>query len=312
MRKFYWLVLLTVFSSMASAQFSVVTTVKPLNMIVTELTQGVAQTHQLLPDGSSPHDFALRPSDLQLVKDADLFIWLGPELETFLSRITPNLDNAFALTAQPGIDFYHYEDGHDDHSHDGHNHGEGTIDPHIWLGPQQAQQVATVITAKLVELDPANGEHYQANLAAFNQNLQSISQQIEESLAPVRTNGYFVFHDAYGYFEREYGLNHLGHFTVSPDRRPGAKTLVAIKRQLADDQAVCVFKEPQFEPAVINSIVRGTEVKVGELDPVASTIPVSAGSYFVFLEQLAAQFTQCLDVQKQTQLPAEGEAHSAG
>ncbi len=103
-----------------------------------------------------------------------------------------------------------------------------------------------------------------------------------------------MFHDAYGYFEQEFELNNLGHFTVSPERKPGAKSLIAIKKTLVRENVQCVFSEPQFTPAVIESVTRGSQTKQGQLDPVGSDVEVKKGSYFEFLQQLTDSYTSCL------------------
>ncbi len=89
-------------------------------------------------------------------------------------------------------------------------------------------------------------------------------------------------------------MNNIGHFTVSPDRKPGAKTLITIRKALSANEAQCVFSEPQFQPAVIESVVRGSDAKIGVLDPLGTDIPVANGSYFVFLKSMGDSFYSCL------------------
>lgn len=114
-------------------------------------------------------------------------------------------------------------------------------------------------------------------------------------LAPVQGKGYFVFHDAYGYFEKHYGLSPLGYFTVNPEIQPGAQRLHQIRTQLVEHKAVCVFAEPQFRPAVINAVAKGTDVRSGVLDPLGSTIALGRDSYADFLLQLSNQYVSCLE-----------------
>ena len=136
---------------------------------------------------------------------------------------------------------------------------------------------------------------YQENLDSFLIALKEKQQSIREQLAPVKDKGYYVFHDAYGYYEEEFGLNNLGHFTVSPERKPGAKSLIAIKKTIVRENVQCVFSEPQFTPAVIESVTRGSNAKQGQLDPIGSTVEVKSGSYFDFLQQLTDSYTSCLN-----------------
>ncbi|GAW44965.1 zinc ABC transporter substrate-binding protein ZnuA [Photobacterium damselae] len=301
-----------IFSSLATAhELNVVTTVQPLNLIVSELTAGVAHSEAILPAGTSPHDYALRPSDVKKIKNADLVIWVGPQLESFLKKVLQGNSKNLALTEQAGIDFrhygeedeheheheeYHHEDGmenaeHDHHDHEHHHEG---IDPHVWLGPKQAIEVAKVITQQLVKQDPLHKEQYEANLSCFTSEVNQTITQLTNELKPLAGHGYYVFHDGYGYFEEQFGLKNLGHFTVEPDRRPGAKTLMNIRQALQAHQAYCVFSEPQFSPAVVDSVVNGTEVKVGTLDPMATGIVAGKGGYVRFLQQLGQSFTKCL------------------
>lgn len=119
---------------------------------------------------------------------------------------------------------------------------------------------------------------------------------ISTQLAPVKSKGYFVFHDAYGYFERYFDMNNLGHFTVSPDRKPGAKTLIKIKKITGfSASSMCFFSEPQFEPAIVITITRGTDVHKGELDPLAIQQDEVPGAYFNFLLTISNELESCLN-----------------
>ncbi|EGU47235.1 hypothetical protein VII00023_13457 [Vibrio ichthyoenteri ATCC 700023] len=278
-------------SAVAMAQEPVVlTSIKPIQMITQELMVDIGKPDVLLNSNASPHDYALRPSDVKKVASADLVIWFGHDLEPFLEKVVEKQEHVLELSKIDGLSLREFAAGHADH--DGHDHG--SHDPHFWLGVQPTQQVAKAITESLKQLDAEHAAQYEINYQRFTQQLTAQHTQIVERLAPVKQVGYFVFHDAYGYFEQDYDLNHLGHFTVSPDRKPGAKTLIRIRSALADKQAKCVFTEPQFTPAVVESVVRGSESKVGVLDPVASQIEVKKGSYFTFIDQMASNFVTCL------------------
>ena len=286
------LCLCTLLGAQAQAM-TVLSSVKPIDLIVQELTNGVSDSSYLVPKSASPHDYALRPSDVKKVKSADMIIWYGNDLEPFLSKILADQKNVITISEFKLVDFYHF-DHHENDSHaeeEGHQHN---TDPHFWLGPKETLGVAKEITAQLIKKDPLNKEQYQSNLAVFESKLAQAVAAISNQLKPVQDKGYFVFHDAYGYFERYFGMNNLGHFTVSPDRKPGAKTLINIKKSLLNQQAVCVFSEPQFEPAIVTTITRGTEVNKGELDPLAIQQADEKGAYFIFLSTISNELSRCL------------------
>jgi len=70
----------------ASVHATVLTSIRPLGFIASAIADGVTPTEVLLPDGASPHDYALRPSDLQRMRSADLVVWIGPEMEAFMTK----------------------------------------------------------------------------------------------------------------------------------------------------------------------------------------------------------------------------------
>lgn len=293
-----------------SASAAVVTSIRPLGFIASAIADGVTPTEVLLPDGASPHDFALRPSDIQRLRTADLVLWVGPDMEAFLTKslaqLPANKQLAIGELAQvkpllmkgDDDDDHDHEHAADLHSHavneDGHGHHHGEYNMHIWLSPEVAKVTAIAIHDRLLELMPQNKDKLDANLRQFEDQLAQINKNIVKMLTPVQGKGYFVFHDAYGYFEKHFGLSPLGHFTVNPEIQPGAQRLHQIRTQLVEQKAVCVFAEPQFRPAVINAVAKGTQVRSGTLDPLGIGIALGKDSYGNFLTALSSQYVSCL------------------
>ena len=103
-----------------------------------------------------------------------------------------------------------------------------------------------------------------------------------------------MFHDAYQYFERRYGLNAVGSVTLSPEVRPGAKRLHEIRSKLLRSKAACIFSEPQFESKLVATVVRGTEARTGLLDPVGAGLPQGPMAYDTLMRNLAGSMIACL------------------
>lgn len=283
------------FSSVVSA--TVLTTIKPLAFIAASLTEGIIETEVLLPDGASPHDYALKPSDLKKIHSADLVIWIGQDMETFLPKIINTIDsnkNLALMEKQTIQNILGKKHGESEREHHGESHHHGQYDAHIWLSPELAVLSAKEIHQKLSELMPEQRVKLNENLANFLNSIQITEQVITEKLSKVKHKGYFVLHDAYGYFSDYFGLNQLGYFTINPVIQPSAKKLHQIKVALAEGKAVCLFGEPQFNQGIIKKIAQGTSVKLGILDPLGSTIDVGKESYSQFLLQLSQQFLRCL------------------
>lgn len=291
---------------LSSASAAVVTTIRPLGFIASAIADGVTPTEVLLPDGASPHDFALRPSDIQRLRSADLVLWVGPDMEAFLTKalVPISATRKLAISELPAVkpllmkgedddDHDHAGEAHN-HADDDHGHHHGEYNMHVWLSPEVAKVTAIAIHDRLLELMPQNKDKLNANLRQFENLLTQTDKNVGNMLTPVQGKGYFVFHDAYGYFEKHYGLSPLGHFTVNPEIQPGAQRLHQIRTQLVEQKAVCVFAEPQFRPAVINAVAKGTTVRSGTLDPLGIGIALGKDSYGKFLTQLSSQYVSCL------------------
>lgn len=288
------------------AHANVVASIKPVGFIASAIADGVTPVEVLLPDGASEHDYALRPSDVKRLQNADLVVWVGPEMEAFMTKSTAALPEKknLEIVQIPGVKTMLLRGGEDDdhddheaaeHDHDAeHHHHHGEFNMHLWMSPEIAQKTAVAIHEKLLELMPQDKAKLDANLQHFEAELADTDKRIISQLAPVKDKGYFVFHDAYTYFEKHYGLSPTGHFTVNPEIQPGAQRLHQIRTQLVEKKAVCVFAEPQFRPAVIDAVARGTQVRKGTLDPLGTDISLGKDSYVKFLSQLSSQYETCL------------------
>jgi len=199
-------------------------------------------------------------------------------------------------------DHHGHEDDHHGHEDDHHghegtgedDHGHGAHDMHLWLNPANARAMVGAIATALSETDPSNAERYRANATALEDRLADLDAALARELAPVKGRAYVVFHDAYQYFERRYGLTPAGSITVDPDRKPSAARLAEIREKIADTGSACVFAEPQFEPAVIATVIEGTNARTGVLDPLGADLAPGPDAYATLLRALAASLRACL------------------
>src|SRR5471030_3523339 len=139
----------------SSAQAAIVASVRPVGFIASAIADGILPTEVLLPDGASPHDFALRPSDLQKMRSADLVVWVGPEMEAYMTKSAAQLpanrqvEIATLATVKPLLQKGDHDDDEHDHGHgesgDDHHHGEYNM--HVWMSPEIAKQTAIAIHA---------------------------------------------------------------------------------------------------------------------------------------------------------------------
>ena len=194
-------------------------------------------------------------------------------------------------------------DEHDDHAHEAaadheehdHAHRPGSLDAHLWLLPANAVTIAEGMAQDMAKADPANAERYRANLAAFKQRLDALDKRLSQRLSETRTKPFFVFHEAFDYFEAAYGIKHAGVFSAGGEAQPGARHVAAMRERLEQAGPSCVFYEPPVRPRLADSLIRGLPVKVTELDALGHGIDASAGGYEQLIDNLGRSLAECLE-----------------
>ncbi|WP_256584085.1 zinc ABC transporter substrate-binding protein [Pseudomonas sp. SDI] len=288
----------------ARAEVRVLTSIQPLQLIAAAVQDGVGTPEVLLPPGASPHHYALRPSDVRRVAQVDLLYWIGPDMEGFLPRVLSSRSQpSVAVQTIPGLQLRHF--GEDSHSHDAHDehgadehdhdHRPGSLDAHLWLSSHNARVIAAKMASDLSAADPANAARYQSNLKAFDQRLDALDQRLKTRMQGIAGKPFFVFHEAFDYFETTYGLKHSGVFSVAAEVQPGAQHVAAMRQRLQAVGKTCVFSEPPLRPRLAETLTAGLPVTLAELDALGGTLPVTARGYEQLLENLGNSLAGCLE-----------------
>lgn len=263
----------------ALAAPNVVTDMSPTGALVQEVMGDLGQVHVLLPRAASAHQYTMRPSDARALQGADLLVWMGPELTPWLDKSASNLADQtqqLRLLSVEGTvlqDYAQGEDehaGHDDHDeeaheehgdHDGHDHRG--VDPHAWLDPQNAAPWLAGIAEALAEQDPQNAATYQANAEAAAKRIADLDRSLAERLAPWSDTSFVVFHDAYSYFTRHFGLKSAVALSLGDATTPSAARIQMVRDQVEASQATCAFPEFAHDPALLTPVIEGTDTRIG-------------------------------------------------
>lgn len=318
-------------ASPAWAELKVTVTIKPVHALVAQVMEGVGTPSLLVQGAASPHTYALKPSDAKALNKADVFFRVSESVEPFTRKIVaalPKSVHTVTLADAPGIelldvrtgdtfekhDHAHehshedHDDDHDKHAKAGHDHHEKageahddhddheheTRDGHVWLDPQNARKMITEIARVLSEASPADADKFKANAERASEALDTLQAEIASELEPIKGKPYVVFHDAYQYFERRFGLTAVGSITVNPEAQPSAKRLTEIRKKLTDLSASCVFAEPQFQPKLVAAVTENTKAHTGTLDPEGALVEPGPGAYATLLKNLASGLKSCL------------------
>lgn len=303
----------------------VVTDFVPAQALVSQVMGDLGQPQMLLTGGSGAHDFQLRPSQAGMLADADLVVWVGPQMTRWLDKGLEGIGakaarltllevpgtylqdfqekGAKAEAGQGGDDHGHDDHGHDDHGHentateapaaDGHAH-DG-LDPHAWLDPGNAPVWLQAIAAELSRIDPENAATYAANAAAAAKGYASLEAELSQAMQPLAGKPFVVAHDAYGYFVSHYGLSVAGAVQLGDATASGAETLAGLRAEMEAGGVVCLFPEVAHDPKQAQLLVEGTAVRLGAaLDPEGAMLEPGPEALIQLLRGLARDLADCL------------------
>ena len=293
----------------------VITDIPPVHALVAQVMGDLGQPVLLLDKGADAHSFQLRPSQAAALAEADLVVWIGPEMTPWLDRAVEGLASGVAqlrLLQAEGTHLRSFDEGaaqdHDDHGdeagHDhaseapaedghAHDHAHDGVDPHAWLDPGNARLWLGLIAADLARIDPANAAAYQANAAQAAAGIATLDARLDAALAPVRDKPFVVFHDAYGYFADHYGLTIAGTVAPGDAAPPGAAHLAELQASLG--KAQCIFPETQHDPKMAETLATDTGLRIGgALDPEGAGLEPGPQVYAAVLTGLAETLIACL------------------
>jgi zinc transport system substrate-binding protein len=266
-------------------EIALLASIKPLQLIVQAVVGDQQRVDVLVPPGMSIHDYALRPSDRLKIERADLIIWLGPKWEHYLPDFKGEPVTGNNTISQPGKSF--------DVSQLSVPDTEMAGNGHYWLSPALAKRIAIELADKMQLLNPQAGARYQQNLDVFMAKLALINVELKKSFAQKR-DSYLVYHNAYPFFEVEYGLAHAAVISEHHGVMPGARHLLALRHVVESENVRCFIVEPESNLSIVQVVSKGFDVRVQMLDPMATEIPSGTNGYLTFLTDIGEKFRRCL------------------
>jgi zinc transport system substrate-binding protein len=257
--------------------------IAPVGYLLQRLAGPQASLRVLVGPGQNPHTFEPTPRQSAALAQAAAYFKLGlPFEETLLAKLRAANPKLKVVDLAKGIDLAPApeEDEHEAGEHEAgeHGHHEGELDLHLWLSPRLAQQMARNMAQGLKELDPQGALAYDAALQALLADLQAVDQRLAQVLAPCKGSAFLVYHPAFGYFGRDYGLRQVA--VETGGKEPGPRHLAAIISQAKAQGIKVIFVQPQFPQKSAQQVAREIGGAVVAMDDLAP-------DYLANLERLA-------------------------
>ena len=193
--------------------------------------------------------------------------------------------------AQEGHDEHDHGDAHhDDHDEDnGHvGHDHSGVDPHMWLDIDNANVWAHVIAKSASELAPEMIPNVNANLASFELSLTNIKSEMQTLVA----KPYSVSHDAFGYLEESFGIDHPQAVTNGMGLRPSPSDMANLRGQIETTPPACMIIDPNDHTALAYALAEEYSIKTVEFSQLGKIVE-GENAYLTLMQGAVAAFKTC-------------------
>lgn len=248
----------------------IVTTIYPMQNFAQEIAGDKAQIINLVPAGVEPHDFELSTWDMQLLEQADIFIYNGAGMEHFVDKTLESVSNKsfVVVEAAANVNLLEAKEEMDVEEEHSGNHEHEQYDPHTWLSIKNAGVQACAIKDALCQADAQNASYYEANYNAYQEKLDALERKYEEELSKLSQNKIVVAHAAFGYLCEEYGLEQEAVEGLTADSEPDSARMKEIVDFCKENQIKVIFFEELVSPRVAQTIADEIGAQTNVLNPI--------------------------------------------
>ncbi len=263
-----------------SGAFNVYTSFYPLYDFTKKIAGDKAEVINLQPVGVEPHDFEPSPQQVANLYQGRVLIYLGGMMDPWAGKINSQLQKEGVITLAAG---------------------EGLMvnnDPHIWLNPVLAKEIARRICDTLVAADAGNKGYYEQNLQALEQKLDTLDREYRQTLAGLPRKEIVTSHAAFAYLAQRYGLEQVAISGLSPQEEPSPQEMARLVTLCRDRGVKYIFFETLASPKLADTLARETGAGTMVLNPIGGLTPeeVKAGEdYFTLMEKNLANLKKALE-----------------
>lgn len=268
-------------------KLTVITSFYPMYDFAQKVGQDRAEVTNLVPAGTEPHDWEPSASDLAALEEADVFIYNGAGMESWVEDVLATLDNQELVVVEASRDVELLEESE-----------SGESDPHIWLDPLKAKEEMENIKDTFVEADPEQETFYEENYAVYAQEFEDLDQEFSERLGEAERRDVVVAHEAFGYLCAAYELNQVAIDGLSPDSEPDPRRMEEIIQYAEENQVTTIFFEELGSSKVAETIAEEIGAQTAVLNPIEGLTQEqqeAGADYFSVMEENLAALVEALN-----------------
>jgi len=240
-----------------TAPLTVAVTILPQKQFVDRIAGDYARVIVLVPPGADPHTHEPTPKQLEDISRASVYVKVGSGIEferawmDKLSGVNPRMT---VVDSSTGIQLI-----------SGQSEGGSGADPHIWLSPKNAKIMAENTYQGLAFADPLHKAEYRANTDSYLRDLDTLDADISHEISKKQIHTIMVYHPAWSYFARDYGLLQIPIETDGKDPTP--KGLENLVRQAKAGNITVVFASPEYSTKSADVIAKEIGGSVALVSP---------------------------------------------
>lgn len=218
----------------------------------------------LVPAGTEPHDWEPSPGDMANIEKADVLIYNGAGMETWIDQVINSINNKKMIKVEAAQGLKLQENSGETGTG---SSGDLAYDPHVWLDPMLAKQEMEAIKNALATADPGNKDFYEKNYADNSRKLTELDREYKTAVAEFSRKDIVVAHQAFGYLCHAYGLNQVAIEGLAADSEPSPARMAEIIKYAKANNLRYIFFEELVSPKVAETIAKETGASTAVLNP---------------------------------------------
>lgn len=235
----------------------------------------------IVQEGGDPHNYSPSPRQITEISKANLLFSGGLGFESnFFVAVGDGITSPKDIDLLEGLELLEGScgecesvkaEGKEAAAHEHKHDHEDLMDAHVWLSPRVLIHQAERAAAILKKHTPSDADvAIDANLAALKAELEALDKELAALLAPKKGEAFYVYHGAFAYFARDYGLEQKA--IEMGNRRPSPKQIAEISKQAKAAGVKAIFVQPQFDQSSAASLAEAIGGKVQTLDPLEKDV----------------------------------------
>lgn len=224
----------------------------------------------IVPSGVEAHDWEPSAKLITQMKDADVIVYNGLEIEPWVDKLVSAIDNdkLVVVEASKGVNLLKGDEHTEEREVKGKEHPHGEYDPHVWLDPINAIKQSENIKDALIKVDGKNKDFYESNYKEFSNKLKALDNKYKNGLTNLKTNEIVVAHSAFGYLTNRYGLKQIAVSGLSPQEEPSVTKMAEITKIAKEHQLKYIFFETLTNPKLAQVLAKEVGAKTAVLNPI--------------------------------------------